>query len=109
MEWTAFIGPGVGVVLLSGIVSVAVALIGKHQAVETALPEHFTRELARMQGVQAAQDQRMESMQVRLDLLAERNALLADHIDVLEAWIVDGKAPPPPPRPIFGGDRASAR
>lgn len=107
MDWTAIVGPGALVVIGSAASAVIVAVVGKRQAVETALPEHFTRELERMAAVQETQDKRMGAMQVRLDLLSERNVALSDHIDVLEAWIVAGKAPPPPPRPIFaGGDHA---
>lgn len=103
MGWTALLGPGLGVVLLSTISAIGVAVIGKKQAVETTLPEHFTRELERMTA-------RQDVMQRRIDRLERLTVRQSDHIDALERWIADGKGPPPPPRPDFriGDDDATA-
>lgn len=104
-SWQALLGPLLGVLGAGGVGAVVVALIGRRQAAEVALPEHLSRELERQGALIESQQRRMDVLQLRLDLLSEQNAALLDHIDALEAHIWAKKQPPPPPRPrLRGGD-----
>lgn len=104
MDWTAIVGPGALVVLGSAASAVIVAVIGRRQAAEATLPDHFMRELERL----AAEDARKRE---RLDAVEAYLIVLGDHIDVLEAHIWQQLPPPPPARPRFipGGSDASAQ